>query len=304
MRILIAGAGATGGYFGARLIQAERDVTFLVRPRRAEQLRDGLRLVGPGGEETVPVATVSANALEGTHDLVIVAVKAGALPDVIDQIAPAMGPETMVLPFLNGMAHLQALTDRFGPARVLGGIVKAVATVADDGAIHQMHPIATLTLGSLSGRVTDRIRRIHRELSVSGMEASIAEDVVSAMWHKWAFITATGVVICLMRVPVGDIVAAPDGERFIRAVIAETEQVAAAAGHPMPGPEHDAMVGMLSTPGSGLTSSLYRDVTAGLPHEGEHLLVAFVATAAGLGVDIPLTALALLQLRAHDHATV
>ena len=80
MRILIAGTGATGGYFGARLIQAERDVTLLVRPRRAEQLRDGLRLVGPGGEETVPVATVTAEALEGTYDLVIVAVKAGALP--------------------------------------------------------------------------------------------------------------------------------------------------------------------------------------------------------------------------------
>jgi 2-dehydropantoate 2-reductase len=106
-----------------------------------------------------------------------------------------------------------------------------------------------------------------------------------------------------MRAPIGDIVAAPGGECFIRAVIAETERVAAAAGHPVPSPEHEAMAGMLTAPGSGFTSSIYRDVTAGLPHEGEHLLGAFVFTAAELGVDTPLTALALLQLRTHDHAT-
>ncbi|WP_260987176.1 2-dehydropantoate 2-reductase N-terminal domain-containing protein [Kocuria rosea] len=121
MRILIAGAGATGGYFGARLIQAGRNVTFLVRPRLAEQLRDGLRLNGPGGKETVPVATVTTKDLKGTYDLVVVAVKAGALPTVIDQIAPALGEETMILPFLNGMAHLTALTNRFRAAQVLGG---------------------------------------------------------------------------------------------------------------------------------------------------------------------------------------
>jgi 2-dehydropantoate 2-reductase len=303
MRILIAGAGATGGYFGARLTQAGRDVTFLVRPRRAEQLRDGLRLVGPGGEETVPVATVTAEALPGIYDLVIVAVKAGALPTVMEQLAPAVGEDTIILPFLNGMAHLTGLNNRFGSDRVLGGIAKVVATVADDGAIHQLHRIATLAFGPQAGPVTDRIRRIHRELSVPGIEASIAEDVVAAMWHKWTFITAAGTVTCLMRGSVGAVVAAPGGEQFIRAVIAETEQVAAAAGYPMPTSEHEAMVDMLTAPSSGFTSSLYRDVTAGLPHEGEHLLGAFVATATELGVDIPLTALALPQLCTHDHAT-
>ena len=156
MRILIAGAGATGGYFGARLVQASRDVTFLVRPRRAEQLRAELRLVGPSGEETVPIATITAEDLDGTYDLVIVAVKAGALPTVIDHIAPAVGEKTMVLPFLNGMAHLMALNHRFGAARVLGGIVKVVATMADDGAIHQMYPTATLPSGPSPGRSPTR----------------------------------------------------------------------------------------------------------------------------------------------------
>lgn len=302
IRILIAGAGATGGYFGARLAQAGRDVTFLVRPRRAEQLRDELRLIGLDGEETVPVHTVTAEELEGTYDLIVVAVKAGALATVIEQIAPAVGGDTMILPFLNGMAHTEALNDRFGPERVLGGIVRVVTTVTDDGAIAQMHPIATMTMGPQSGSLTERLTRIHQELSVPGYHSELAENVVAAMWHKWVFITAAGTITCLMRGSIGDIVAA-GGEPFIRRVIAETEQVAAAAGQPLTNTAHRKAHGMLTEPGSAFTSSLYRDVTTGQPHEGEHLLGAFVAAAAEHGVDTPLTDLALLQLRTHDHAT-
>lgn len=303
MKILITGAGATGGYFGARLAQSGRDVTFLVRPRRAEQLRGGLHVIGPDRQETVRVRTVTAEELTGPFDLVIVAVKAGALPAVIDQIAPVVGPDTMILPFLNGMAHLQTLNDRFGAHRVLGGIVRVVATVSPNGAIHQMHPMATMTFGSQAGPITDQLNRIYDGLSVPGVEVSIAEDVVAEMWHKWAFITAAGTITCLMRGPVGDIVVAPGGEQFIHTVIAETEQVAAAASYPLPEAERKAMVELLTAPGSGFTSSLYRDVTAGLPHEGEHLLGAFVSTAGELNVDTPLTDLALLQLRTHDRAT-
>jgi 2-dehydropantoate 2-reductase len=302
MKTLIVGAGGTGGYFGGRLAQAGRDVTFLVRDRRAEQLAGGLRIFGVGGDETIPVRTVTAGQLEGSYDLIIVAVKAGALPVVLEQIAPAVGPETVILPFLNGMAHLQVLNDRFGPAVVLGGIVRVVTTVTADGEIHQMKPIATMTLGPQTGPITERLRQMHQELSVPGYSTTLSEDIVAAMWHKWAFITAAGVITCLMRGPIGAILAAPGGEEFIREVIAETEQVAADAGYPLIAEAHATSVEMLTEPGSVFTSSLYRDVTAGLPHEGEHLLGHFVTTAQELGLSVPLTALALLQLRTHDQA--
>ncbi|MCG2622466.1 2-dehydropantoate 2-reductase [Arthrobacter sp. I2-34] len=300
MRILIAGAGATGGYFGGRLAQAGRDVTFLVRPRRAAELRGGLRISGPVKDETIPVQTVTAEELDTPYDVVVVAVKAGALDAVVQQLAPAVGPGTMILPFLNGMSHLDVLTARFGPEHVLGGLVKVVATVAGDGHIQQMHPLATMAIGEQSGERSRRIEELYRELSVPGFELSLSPDIVAAMWHKWVFITAAGVVTCLMRGPVGDIVACPGGEDFALAVIAETEAVAAAAGHPVPDGEHALSVGLLTEPGSGFTSSLYRDVTAGLPHEGEHILGRFVERAAGLGAAAPLTGLALLQLRVHD----
>ncbi|NKX54494.1 ketopantoate reductase family protein [Arthrobacter mobilis] len=301
MRILIAGAGATGGYFGARLVQAGRDVTFLVRPRRAKELRGGLRIIGPGTEdETIPVKTVTAQELDTPYDLVIVAVKAGALENVVEQIAPAVGPGTMILPFLNGMAHLDLLTERYGAEHVLGGLVKVVTTVTEEGHIRQLKPMAMMAIGEQSGERTRRIEELYRELSVPGFELSLAPDIIASMWHKWAFITAAGVVTCLMRGPVGDIVACPGGEEFALAVIAEAEAVAAAAGYPVPGGEHAMSVRLLTEPGSVFTSSLYRDVAAGLPHEGEHILGRFAARAEALRVDAPLTGLALLQLRVHD----
>jgi len=302
VRILIAGAGATGGYFGARLSQAGRDVSFLVRPRRAEQLRDGLKLIGPGGEEeTVAVRTVEADQITDPYDVVIIAVKAGALTSALEQIAPAVGPGTLILPFLNGMAHMTELNRRFGAERVLGGLVRVVTTVTGSGAIHQMKPIATMDFGPQDGLATGRLEAVREQLDVPGYELAFTTDIVDAMWKKWTFITAAGVITCLMRGSIGDIIAA-GGKPFIDQVIAETEGVAAAAGHQVTAPEHDATVHMLTEPGSVFTASLYRDVAAGLPHEGEHLLGSFAETAAGLGLDVPLTNLALLQLRTHDQA--
>lgn len=300
MRILVAGAGATGGYFGGRLVQAGRDVTFLVRPRRAAELRGGLRLRGPQEEQTIPVRTVTAEELDSPFDLVIVAVKAGALETVAEQVAPAVGPDTMIMPFLNGMSHLDVLTARYGHGRVLGGLVKVVATVAEDGSIRQMNPLATMSIGEQSGERTARVEELFRELDVPGYKLTLADDIMAAMWHKWVFIAAAGTITCLTRGPVGDIVACDGGEAFVLAAIAEAEAVAAAAGHPVPEKEHGLSVRMLTEPGSSFTSSLYRDVTAGLPHEGEHILGQLAARADALGVDVPLTRLALLQLRVHD----
>jgi len=107
MTILVVGAGATGGYFGALLAQAGRDVTFLVRPHRAEQLRErGLRIVGPGagaaaGQALRP-SLVMAGELAGPADVVLLSVKASALDQAIADFAPAVGPRTAVVPFLNG----------------------------------------------------------------------------------------------------------------------------------------------------------------------------------------------------------
>src|SRR5271165_6604065 len=114
MRLLVVGAGATGGYFGGRLAQAGRDVTFLVRPRRAAQLRaDGLQIVSPHGDVTLSPPIVTADTIPGPFDIVLLTVKAFSLDAALADVAPAVGKETMILPFLNGMRHVEAITERF-----------------------------------------------------------------------------------------------------------------------------------------------------------------------------------------------
>lgn len=300
MKTLIVGAGATGGYFGLRLAQAGRDLTFLVHPHRAEQLREGLRVHGADFDETVPVRTVTALDVQDTYDLVLLMTKAWSLESAMEDIAPAIGPDSAILPLLNGMAHLQRLNDRFGTDTVLGGIVRVVCALAPDGLIRQLKPRATLIFGPQDGHRTERIEDIERELRVPGYELVLSPDILASMWNKWAFIGAGATITCLMRGTIGHVIAVPGGKEFALDVIRETERVAAAAGFPVTSTAHAASLEMFTEEGSVFTSSLYRDVLAGSQHEGEHLLGQYVAVADQLGVDVPLTRLALTQLRVHD----
>ena len=134
------GAGALGGYFGGCLIRAGRDVTFLVRPRRAEQLaRERLQIVSPHGDFTVPVATVLAGVIREPFDLILVGVKSYSLDEAMDQLAPAVGPNTMILPILNGIGHLDRLIARFGAGHVLGGMANISAGMDCRGPDRPIH---------------------------------------------------------------------------------------------------------------------------------------------------------------------
>lgn len=298
MKILVVGAGATGGYYGGRLAQAGRDVTFLVRERRAAQLRDrGLRITGLGEDETVEPALVTAGEIDGPYDLVILTVKATGLDTALDDLTPAVGPGTVVLPVLNGMAHLDALDARFPDAQVLGGVVRILATLTDDGDVQVMAPLAQVRTGPRSDRPTPSLDAVLEALDVPGVEVQRVPDVVATMWHKWVFIVAAGAVTGLARGPVGPIVDSPGGSDFVRDVLAEVTAVAEAAGYPVPERETAASLAMLTEPGSTFTSSLYRDLVAGRATEAEHLLGDLTRRARDLEVPTPLVDLALLQMR-------
>jgi 2-dehydropantoate 2-reductase len=295
--ILIAGAGATGGAFGSYLFEAGRDVTFLLRPARAQTIRaEGLRFVSPTDDRTNTVPVLTADELaaqDRSFDLVIVAVKANGLDSVLADIRPAVGPDTKILPFLNGMAQIDRLQELY-PGQVLGGFVKIVGTISD-GAIRQLTDLAVMTIGALDGGEVPAA--ISEALRVPGFKLQVIDDVVGGLWEKWAFIAAAGVVTCLFRAPVGAIMAA-GGHDHVLAIIDEIEAVATAAGHSVSEKSHAMAVSMLTAERSSFTSSLYRDVTSGLPSETEHILGDLAAKAAGLGVATPLLDLTLVQLRA------
>ena len=299
LSILIAGAGATGGAFGTYLLEAGRDVTFLLRQDRAAKVREeGLRFTAPDADRTNQVEVITAEELSAapqTFDLVIVAVKANGLDSVIDDIAPAVGEQTLIIPFLNGMAQIEKLENRY-PGQVLGGFVKIVGTIRD-GAVVQLTNMAVMTIGDLQG--ADVPTPISAALDVPGFKLQTVAGIIDGLWEKWTFIAAAGVVTCLFRAPVGAIMEA-GGRSHVHTIVDELEAVAAAAGHPVSEASHAMTLKMLTEDGSAFTSSLYRDVSAGLPSETEHILGDLAAKAEELGVATPLLDLTLVQLRAGE----
>ncbi len=297
MRILVVGAGATGGYFGGRLAQAGRDVTFLVRPRREDQLRaEGLRLLSPHGDATITPELVTAGHIASTYDVAVLSVKAYALDQALDDLAPAVGPDTMLLPLLNGMRHLDTLTKRFGEKPVLGGVCVVATMLDDEGRIVQLADTQELVYGELSGAASARVAALDKAMQGAGFTARASQAIAQEMWEKWVFLATLGGITCLMRGTVGEIEAAPGGADLALQLFAECAAVATASGHP-PGEKFTARIkATVTAPGSPLASSMYRDLQRQRSVEADHILGDLLARARRLSVPAPLLAAAFANL--------
>ena len=302
MRILIVGAGATGGYFGARLAEAGRDVTFLVRPPRADQLhRDGLRVLSPHGDIDLKPRLLVAGEPTAPFDVALLAVKAFALERALDVLAPSVGPETMIVPFLNGMRHLDRLVERFGEQPVLGGVCAIAATLDRHGRIVQLvGGLEALTYGERGGELSDRARALDAELQGAGFEARLSRAILQEMWEKWVMLASAGAATCLLRGNVGEIEATAGGADVTLRCLAETSSVAAASGYPPRAKFIEGTKTILTARGSGLATSMYRDLQHGLPVEAEHILGDLARRAREFGLDTPLLNAATVQLRIYQ----
>lgn len=297
MRILVVGAGATGGYFGGRLLEAGADVTFLVRPGRAAQLQaDGLRISSPHGDVTLQPPLVTAGQLRPEYDVILLAVKAYALDAAMRDMAPGMTADAVILPLLNGMRHVDKLIERFGEGAVLGGICLVATMVDPAGRIMQLAPMQELSYGERSGPISERVRALDAALQGAGFTARASETILPGMWEKWTFLATLGALTCLLRGPVGAIVAAPGGLAVAEAILAECASVSAAEGFP-PGEAFMTRIrGMVTASGSTLTSSMYRDLQAHAPVEADQILGDMLARGDRHGLSLPLLRAAYAQL--------
>jgi 2-dehydropantoate 2-reductase len=273
MRILVVGAGAIGGYFGGRLLEAGRDVTFLVRPRRAEALATtGLAIRSRFGDVHLAAPpTVTEDALRGAVDLVLLSSKAYDLESAMDSVAPAVGPRTAILPLLNGMRHLDVLAARFGAAAVLGGQCMISTALDAEGRILHLNDTHTLTFGEPDGSRSARAEAIVETFSDARFETRLSEAILQEMWEKWVFIATGAGITCLMRAAIGDIVAAGAADLAL-ALFEECAGIAAAQGFPPRAGFLERMRQTFTTPGSPITASMLRDIERGVPVEAEHIL--------------------------------
>jgi 2-dehydropantoate 2-reductase len=276
MRLLVVGAGSTGGYFGGRLAQAGRDVTFLVRPTRAAQLRDvGLRIISPHGNMELHPQLVTADAIAQPYDAVLLTVKGFQLDTAISDFAPAIGPETMILPVLNGMRHMEILAERFTPHNLVGCALKVATTLDDDGRIVQLSPLQDLAYGELDGGMTSRIQGLNAFLQNAGFDARLSPTIRREMWEKWVLLASLGAITCLMRGTIGEVEAAPGGTAFASS--------------------------LLDDKGSPFASSMYRDLQQGRPIEIEEIIGDLLRRGQKSGLETPLLEAAYTHLSVYQN---
>ena len=302
MRVLVVGAGAIGGYFGGRLLQAGRDVTFLVRPGRAEQIKKNgfaVRVLDQQPDELAVRAIVSKQ-IEAPYDLVLVTCKAYDLESAMDGFAPALGPETAILPLLNGFRHLDILSERFGASRLLGGQCVITARLDERGHAVLLGPMKVLTFGELNGAPSKRTVAIEATMQDAGFTVQVSNMILLEMWEKWVLLATFAGMTCLMRGVVGDIVAA-GATGLTDALLDECRQIAASQNQMIRPDVLQRIRGLLTQANSTAAASMLRDLERGARTEADHVLGDLLQRGSGLDIKSPsLLRIAYLHLKTSE----
>jgi 2-dehydropantoate 2-reductase len=301
MRILVVGAGAVGGYFGGRLVQVGREVTFLVRGRQAEAIRKhGLRIVSPHGDATLHPKLILTDEIAGPYDLIILSVKAYSLQVAIDDFAAAVGPGTIILPLLNGMRHLDLLARQFGEESVIGGVCFIVGELDKKGRVVQLTDIHRLVYGERAGGNSARMDSLNQVMQGAAFEARTSDNILQEMWEKWVLLASLGATTCLMRGNIGELEAVPGGAGIAQKILGECSAISAACGY-APGVAFLARTRkVLTAHASTLTSSMYRDLSKNAPVEVDQILGDLLERGSKLGVVTPLLESACVNLRIYE----
>ncbi|SDD12488.1 ketopantoate reductase [Cupriavidus sp. YR651] len=302
MKILVLGAGAIGGYYGARLIEAGADVTFLVRPARAAKLAaSGLVVKSELGNFAQPVKTVDSTTVRPDYDLVLLACKGYDLESAMEAIAPAMNARTGVLPFLNGMSVYDRLDARFGRARVLGGVSQIATMLEADGTIGHYGALDTVIVGARDASQRPLVEAFHALIRTTPGSRATSDDVEQALWNKWMMIATGALMTCLMRGTVGAICRTQDGKGLMRRAMAECAAVANAEGHALPDAVMAQMEKRLLDETLEWSASMARDITQHAPRlEAENIVGDLVRRAKVFAIDTPIAQAAYCNLQVYE----
>jgi 2-dehydropantoate 2-reductase len=302
MKVLVLGAGGIGGYFGGRLADIGVDVTFLVRERRYKQLVErGLRIQSIHGDiHLEKPQLIMAGEETGPFDVVLLSNKAYHLEDSVEAIAPYVGDQTVVIPLLNGIAHMELLWERFGKERVLGGLCFIETTLNADGDVVQTSQTHEAVFGEWDGGKSERVERI--EQTFSGINGSMraSANIQREAWHKYLFITTLSGITTLMNAAVGPIRETPYGPELTRQLGEEVKSVMDALEAPIRSDIIDKQMETFNNQGAAMKSSMLRDMEKGLPVEGDHLQGYLLERAENLGLSTPLLKVVYNNLKVYE----
>ena len=288
MKILIYGTGGVGGYFGGRLAQAGNDVTFVARGEHLNAMkRLGLKVLSPQGDFTVanPRATDDVSGLE-VMDLIILGIKSFQVTEAVSSVKNLISPETIILPLQNGVFANEEIMDIVGKPNLVGGLCKIISRIESPGIINHMMYDPSITFGELNNELSDRVMRMQSLFRVSGIHATIAEDIDAALWKKFMFI-CTGGLGALTRFPYGVNREMAGTRNLLSALIAEIYAVGKQLGVALRDQDKDNAMKIVDSLPHEATSSMQRDIIEGRPSELEYLTGAVVKLGKTNGVDTP-----------------
>ena len=232
MRIVVIGAGGTGGYFGGLLARAGEDVSFLAHGTQLEALRThGLTVKSRlAGTFSLPVHATSDPQEIGPVDLVLFCVKTYDTQAASEGLHLFMGPQTVVLPIQNGIDAAEQLSGEVGMQHLVGGVAYVTSHIESPGVIAQTAGARSIELGELAGGQSERTERLQQVLRHASISAQLPPDIGVTLWEKFLFICAFSGVTALTRLPLGQVLAYPETSELLKAVMKEGEAVSRASG--------------------------------------------------------------------------
>jgi 2-dehydropantoate 2-reductase len=302
VKILILGAGAVGGYWGARLHQAGIDVTFLLREKRAESVRqNGLVVKSPKtGDATVPVKVVTKASEGGPYDVIILACKGYDLPSAIDSIAPAVGADTTIVPMLNGHMHFATLDARFGREKIAGGLARISGMLGPNGEILNSGGTG-VSFGERDGKPPrPALVELDAACKKAGIAGGLHPDINQDLWDKWIMLGSIAGMCGAMRGTVGDIMESDDGGAIMGEILEECRKVAAAEGCPPSAEVVGAIKASLTQKGGKGVASILGDIEKGGAVEAKSIVGDMLARARKHGIAAPNLRFAYAHLQTYE----
>ena len=305
MKIVIMGSGGVGGYFGARLADAGEDVSFVARGSHLEAIKSkGLQVKSELGNISIHPASASSKPGDlGTADIILFCVKAYDTESAALAIKPIVGPETGVIPFLNGIEHLKKLQRTLGEKTVLGGVANISALITSPGAIEHFGTIQTLRIGELDNRKSDRLTEFRAACEKAKIDAPIPENIETELWQKFVMICTLAGVNCLTRLPLGDCRNNTNSRKLMLSLANEVIAVARAHDINLPKEQIELTIKLLDNLPANMKASMLAALERGDKLEASALNGAVDRLGQTKGIDPPATRIVYEALAPHENGS-
>ena len=301
MKLLILGAGAVGGYFGARLAQANKDVTFLARKNRADKLlSSGLKIKSELGNFNEKVKVITKNEINKNYDLIILTCKSYSLNEAIEDIKPAFGDNSTILPLINGIDHYDRLNNKFGEKNVLGGYCFINSILNNEGDIIHNSKKQTIVFGDQNNIISDKCLTIENLLADTTLDYELSKNIMHGIWNKFVFMSTVAATTCLMRADIGTILKMPGGQEIIVNIFNECTKTAEAAGYSLRKDYKTNFIDQLSDVNSNLRASMLTDIENNTKTEADHIIGSIIKHASEYNIPVPLLKTAYCHLKCYE----